>query len=191
MTKAPSPRSWYIALLLAVFLGWFGAGQVLHRQVQGRLAEADHTGWTGRLVAAGHHTHSFGLPQGPLVPSAGARVAPFQAKRGQMTAKVLMVQGTASSAGKSIMVAALCRILKQDGYRVAPFKAQNMALNSFVTKDRRGDRQGPGRAGRGRGHRADGRDEPRAAQAAGRRHVAGHRAGQGAERIGRRGLLPG
>lgn len=54
--------------------------------------------------------------------------------------KSLMVQGTASDAGKSIIAAGLCRIFKQDGLEVVPFKSQNMALNSFITK--KGDEMG-------------------------------------------------
>lgn len=52
-----------------------------------------------------------------------------------MPAKCIMFQGTASHVGKSLLTAGLCRILKQDGFKVAPFKSQNMALNSYVTAD--------------------------------------------------------
>lgn len=63
----------------------------------------------------------------------GKKVA-HPAKRVRRT-PAIMFQGTSSNAGKSILTAALCRILLQDGRRVAPFKAQNMSLNSFVTRD--------------------------------------------------------
>ena len=50
-------------------------------------------------------------------------------------AKNIMIQGTMSNAGKSLLAAGLCRIFRQDGYRTVPFKSQNMALNSFITAD--------------------------------------------------------
>lgn len=62
--------------------------------------------------------------------------ADFKAVRKAVSKAIpLMVQGTSSDAGKSVLVTAFCRIFTQDGHKTAPFKSQNMALNSYVTLD--------------------------------------------------------
>ena len=55
-------------------------------------------------------------------------------------ARPIMIQGTMSNVGKSILAGGLCRVLRQDGVKAAPFKSQNMALNSYITKDGRKQR---------------------------------------------------
>ncbi|MGO8746381.1 MAG: cobyric acid synthase [Thermoguttaceae bacterium] len=66
---------------------------------------------------------------------AAALGGPRPARTRNRRAAALMIQGTSSNAGKSVLTAAFCRILLQDGIRVAPFKSQNMSLNSFIARD--------------------------------------------------------
>ena len=113
-----------------------------------------------------HGTPRRAFPTGPLL------------LNGNCPTPALMFQGTSSNAGKSMLTAAFCRILLQDGFRVAPFKAQNMSLNSFVTRGRRRDGPGPGRAGPGLPAGARRADEPHPAQAQFGHRLPGDRAGQ-------------
>jgi adenosylcobyric acid synthase (glutamine-hydrolysing) (EC 6.3.5.10) len=78
-----------------------------------------------------------------------AILEPTRQRPARRQTPAIMFQGTGSNAGKSILTTALCSILKQDGHDVAPFKAQNMSLNAFVTPPGGRNGTGPGTAGPG------------------------------------------
>lgn len=90
------------------------------------------SGWIRLAVRSGAENERLVLALGEVLGGQGRAARPTRRK-----IPAIMVQGTGSNAGKSVIAAALCRILQQDGLNPAPFKAQNMSLNSFVTRDGR------------------------------------------------------
>lgn len=112
-----------------------------HGQVSGTppACSVSLPGHENRWLWQGKTDTGYSMPNHGIIrnsPGRNTLSSERQAGRGHAT-PALMLQGTSSNAGKSVLTAALCRILLQDGFSVAPFKAQNMALNSFVTPDGR------------------------------------------------------
>lgn len=99
------------------------------------VLEGEADGGAAALRASGREHPSGRAARGCTAGNTVRRRADAHAARRSGKTPAIMFQGTCSNAGKSVLTAAFCRIMLQDGYRVAPFKAQNMSLNSFVTAD--------------------------------------------------------
>lgn len=115
------------------------ADTVIGISADGRI---DRIGSAAEMTSPDYVEHLFGIEKGEYRRIYGAEGKPDEKHRPVKEQPVterrthcIMVQGTMSGAGKSLITAGLCRIFSQDGYRVAPFKSQNMALNSYVTAD--------------------------------------------------------